>query len=93
MFVDEVMAGHRGSLSTIYGGNPAEAARRLFNYFKSSAVGQGMRDETIAAQIASAVDFIAPVENEMGRRSIGEVWFKPDAARRGETFMDLLREA
>ena len=92
VFVDEVMAGHPGSLSTIHGRNPAEAARRLFNYVKSSGTGQGMQDETIAAQLASAIDFIMPVENERGRRAIGEVWFRPAAERDGKDFVDLLRE-
>ena len=93
VFVDEIMAGNPGSLSTIHGRTPEEAAGRLFNLFKSSPAGQGMRDETVARMIGNAVDFIIPVENEAGARAIGEVWFAPDAARRGETFTDLLRGA
>ena len=92
VFVDEVMAGHPGSLSTIHGRTPAEAARRLFNYVKSSETGRGMQDPTIAAQLASAIDFIMPVENERGRRAIGEVWFRPAAEREGKGFADLLEE-
>ena len=91
VFVDEVMAGHPGSLSTIHGRNPAEAARRLFNLFKSSPAGQGMQDGTVVAMLASAIDFIIPVENDGGARAIGEVWFAPDAARRSEGFADLVR--
>lgn len=91
VFLAEVMAGHPGSLSTIHGRNPAEAARRLFNLVKSSPEGQSTQDATIAEQIGSAIDFIIPVENESGSRAVGEVWFAPDAARRGETFADLLR--
>ena len=91
VFVDEVMAGHPGSMSTIHGRNPAEAARRLFNLFKSSSAGQSMQDDTVVAMLASAIDFIIPVENDAGTRAIGEIWFAPDAARRGETFSDLLR--
>ena len=93
VFVDEIMAGNPGSLSTIHGRTPEEAAGRLFNLFKSSPAGQGMRDETVARMIGNAVDFIIPVENDAGARAIGEVWFAPDAARRGETFIDLLRGA
>ena len=91
VFVDEVMAGHPGSMSTIHGRNPAEAARRLFSLFKSSSAGQSMQDDTVVAMLASAIDFIIPVENDAGTRAIGEIWFAPDAARRGETFADLLR--
>ena len=90
VFLAEVMAGHPGSMSTIHGRNPPEAARRLFNLIKASEAGRGTNDETIAGQLASAIDFIIPVENDQGARSIGEVWFAADAARRGETFADLL---
>lgn len=90
VFLAEVMAGHPGSLSTIHGRNPPEAARRLFNLVKASEAGRGTADATIAAQLASAIDFIIPVENHEGRRALGEIWFAPDAARRGETFADLL---
>jgi len=92
VFLDEVMAGHPGSYSTLHGRNASEAARRLFNLVKSSAAGQGTKDETLCDQIGSALDFIIPVENDGGDRAIGEVWFRTDAERRGETFRDLLRE-
>lgn len=93
VFVDEVMAGHPGSLSTAHGRNPPECARRLFNMFKSSPAGRSMSDETVAAMLGNAIDFIVPVENDDGVRAIGEVWFAADARRRGETFVDLLRAA
>ena len=48
-------------------------------------------DDTVVAMLASAIDFIIPVENDGGARAIGEVWFAPDAARRGESFADLVR--
>ena len=91
VFLSEVMAGHPGSMSTIHGRNPPEAARRLFNLIKGSDAGRSTNDDTIAQQLASAVDFIIPVENDQGTRAIGEIWFAPDAARRGETFADLLK--
>lgn len=91
VFVDEVMAGHPGSLSTIHGSTAAQAAKRLFNYYKSSSAGATMKDETVASQVAGVIDFICPVEMGDGRlREIGEVWLKPDAARRGETLHNLL---
>jgi type IV secretion system protein VirB11 len=91
VFLSEVMAGHPGSLSTLHGRNAPEAARRLFDLVKSSEGGRGAKDETVASQIGSAIDFIIPVENDGGMRAIGEVWFAADAARRGETFADLLK--
>lgn len=90
MFIDEVSSGHPGSLSTIHGKTPDDAARRLFNLFKSSPAGQSMEDATVIACLAASIDFIFPVENELGARSIGEVWLAADARRRGETFADLL---
>jgi type IV secretion system protein VirB11 len=91
VFLDEVMAGHPGSLSTLHGRNAPEGARRLFNLVKSNKSGPGTEDETLAAQLGSAIDFIIPVENDGGVRAIGEVWFRADAERRGETFRELLR--
>ena len=44
----------------------------------------------MAEKVAGAVDLIMPIENLAGTRDIGEAWFAPDAARRGETFLDLL---
>ena len=90
-FVDEVSAGHPGSLSTIHGRDPSEAARRLFNLFKASPAGRSMEDATVVASLAASIDFIFPVENEAGARSVAEIWLAADARRRGETFADLLR--
>jgi type IV secretion system protein VirB11 len=89
VFLSEVMAGHPGSLSTLHGANPPEAARRLFDLVSD---GKPADDKTIVAQLEAAIDFIIPVENDGGVRSIGEVWFRGAAERRGETFSDLLRE-
>lgn len=90
MFVDEVSAGHPGSISTIHGRTPGEAALRLFKMFKASPAGQSMEDATVISALTVSIDFIFPVENELGDRSIGEVWLAADARRRGETFADLL---
>lgn len=92
MFVDDVSAGHPGSLSTIHGRNPAEAARRLFNLFKSSPAGTNMQDSTVVASLAASIDFIFPVENNAGDRAIGEIWLAANARRQGKTFADLLSE-
>ena len=93
VFLDEVMAGHPGSLSTLHGRNAPEGARRLFDLVKASKAGQAMEDRTVARQLGNVIDFIIPVENDGGDRAIGEVWFRPDAERRGETFADLLEES
>jgi hypothetical protein len=46
----------------------------------------------LPSNFSSALDFIIPIDNDGGVRELGEVWFRPDAQRRGETFRDLLRE-
>jgi type IV secretion system protein VirB11 len=92
VFLDEVMAGHPGSLSTIHGRNAPEGARRLFDLVKASKAGQAMEDKTVARQLGNVIDFIIPVENDGGLRAIGEVWFRPDAERRGETFAALMEQ-
>jgi type IV secretion system protein VirB11 len=89
-FLNEVMAGHPGSMTTIHGRNAAGACRRLFNLIKSA--NPGAEDQTLIAMLGNAIDVIIPVSNDAGVRSIGEVWFADDAARRGETVASLLRQ-
>jgi type IV secretion system protein VirB11 len=86
VFVSVIAAGHPGSMSTIHGTNPEEAARRLVDM-----ISDGKSDNAMAiGQLETAIDFIIPVENDGGVRAIGEIWFRPDAERRGESFRDLL---
>ena len=89
VFISEVMAGHKGSLSTLHGANPAEAARRLVDMISD---GKTACVDTVIGQLEAAIDFIIPVENDGGVRSIGEVWFRPVAERDGHSFRDLLTE-
>ncbi len=91
--VNEVTAGHPGSPTTIHGQTAPQAAKRLFNLVKGSEEGRMMEDATVANLLATAVDLIVPIATDGGARSIRECWFAPDAARRGSSFHDLLREA
>jgi type IV secretion system protein VirB11 len=91
IFCNEGVAGHPGSPTTIHGASPREAALRLFNNIKGSAEGSSMSDETVIALMSATIDLIAPIQNIGGVRSLGEVWFAADAARRGETLADLVR--
>jgi type IV secretion system protein VirB11 len=92
-FVNEVMSGHPGSPTTIHGGSAPEAAKRLFNMIKSSPEGSAIGDNTLINMLASAVTVIVPIGNDGGLRSVKEVWFADDAARRGESFANLLSES
>jgi type IV secretion system protein VirB11 len=51
-----------------------------------------LQDSTLIDLIAGAIDVIIPLEESGGVFGIGSVWFAADAARRGETAADLLRE-
>lgn len=88
IYLDQCMAGHPGSPTTIHGRTAAEAARRLFEMIMQSS---HLNSDTLIEMMATAIDVIVPIENERGVRSFGEIWFAADAARRGETFADLLR--
>lgn len=91
-YVNEGMTGHPGSLTTIHGDEPPQAARRLFNLAKGSVEGSAIQDGTLINMLATLVDVIVPVAViEGGRRALREVWFVDDASRRGESFADLLR--
>lgn len=91
-YVNEVVSGHPGSITTIHGRYPDQAFKRLFALVKGSARGAQWDDRTLCDLLASAVDLIIPFENYRTTYQIGEVWFAADAARRGETAADLLRD-
>lgn len=90
-YVNEVVSGHPGSITTIHGADPAQAFKKLFSLIKGSPKGAGFDDQTLCDLLASAVDLIVPFEVVGSTYRIGKVWFAPDAARRGETAANLLR--
>jgi type IV secretion system protein VirB11 len=91
-YVEEVVSGHPGSITTIHGRDAAQAFKRLFNMVKASGAGSAQEDATVVGMLASVVDVIIPFRNDAAVFSIGEVWFAPDAARRGEGVANLLRD-
>jgi type IV secretion system protein VirB11 len=92
-YINEVVAGHPGSITTIHGSNPEQAFKRLFALVKGSPQGGQWDDHTLMNFLASAVDLIIPFHNEGPLYEIREVWFAPDAARRGESAANLLMAA
>jgi type IV secretion system protein VirB11 len=92
-YISEVVSGHPGSITTIHGRNPEQAFKRLFALVKGSPQGGQWDDQTLMDFLASAVDVIIPFHNEGALYEIGEVWFAPDAARRGENAAHLLKAA
>ncbi|MDE8347809.1 MAG: P-type DNA transfer ATPase VirB11 [Acidocella sp.] len=92
-YINEVVSGHPGSITTIHGRNPEQAFKRLFALVKGSPQGGQWDDRTLMDFLSSAVDVIIPFHNEGALYEIGEVWFAPDAVRRGETAANLLRVA
>ena len=92
VYVNEVVSGHPGSITTIHGFGAAEAFRRLFALVKGSPKGAALEDRTLVELLSAAVDVIVPLHESGGTFGIGSVWFIADAARRGESAADLLRE-
>ena len=92
-YINEIVSGHPGSITTIHGRDPAQAFRRLFALVKGSPQGGRWDDRTLMEFLSAAVDLIIPFHNEGAVYEIGEVWFAADAARRGETAAHLLRAA
>jgi type IV secretion system protein VirB11 len=92
VYVNEVVSGHPGSITTIHGSGASEAFRRLFALVKGSPKGAALEDRTLVDLLSAAVDVIVPLQESGGVFDIGAVWFIADAARRGETAADLLRE-
>jgi type IV secretion system protein VirB11 len=93
VYLNEVNTGHPGSITTIHGGTPKQAFRRLWTLAKGSERGRSMADEAVDTLLADAVDVIVPFHNDGTLFSIEACWFKADAARRGETAANLRRGA
>jgi type IV secretion system protein VirB11 len=92
-YINEVVAGHPGSITTIHGTNPEQAFKRLFALIKGSPHGGQWDDDTLINFLSAAVDLIIPFYNYGPSYEIREVWFGPDAARRNESAANLLRAA
>jgi type IV secretion system protein VirB11 len=92
-YINEVVSGHPGSITTIHGANPSQAFQKLFSLVKGSAQGGKWDDQTLVNFLSSAIDLIIPFYNEGTIYEIREVWFSADAERRGETAADLLTAA
>lgn len=92
-YINEVVSGHPGSITTIHGSNAEQAFKRLFALVKGSPQGGQWDDKTLISFLVSAVDLIIPFHNEGALYEIREVWFAPDAARRGASAADLMLAA
>jgi len=91
-YLNEVVSGHPGSISTIHGGNPVQGFKKLFSLVKGSEQGAALQDATLL-EMLSAVDVIVPFHTTGETYEIGEVWLAADARRRGETVATLLSAA
>jgi type IV secretion system protein VirB11 len=92
-YLNEVVSGHPGSISTIHGANPVQAFKKLFALVKGSAQGAALEDKTLVEMLSAAIDVIVPFSTSGEVYEIGEVWLAADARRRGETVANLLAEA
>jgi len=85
-YMNSVVTGHPGSITTIHGQDAASAFKRLVLLCKAS------EDQAMMRMLSDAVDLIIPLKNEGELYSIRSTWFVADAARRGETAADLLTD-
>ena len=91
-YLNEVVSGHPGSISTIHGGNPVQGFKKLFSLVKGSEQGAALEDKTLIEMLSAAIDVIVPFHTTGEVYEIGEVWLAADARRRGETVATLLAE-
>jgi len=89
-YLNEVVSGHPGSISTIHGANPVQGFKKLFSLVKGSPQGAALEDKTLVEMLSSAIDVIIPFRTSGEVYEIGEVWLAADAKRRGETVANLL---
>jgi type IV secretion system protein VirB11 len=91
-YLNEIVSGHPGSISTIHGANPVQGFKKLFSLVKGSPQGGALEDRTLIGMLSAAIDVIVPFRTSGEVYEIGEVWLAPDARRRGETVAHLLSE-
>jgi type IV secretion system protein VirB11 len=92
-YLNEVVSGHPGSISTIHGANPVQGFKKLFSLVKGSGQGAALEDKTLIDMLSAAIDVIVPFQTTGEIYEIGEVWLAADARRRGESVADLLSAA
>ena len=92
-YLNEVVSGHPGSISTIHGANPKQGFKKLFSLVKGSPQGAALEDGTLIEMLSAAIDVIIPFHTTGEVYSIGEVWLAADARRRGESVATLLSES
>jgi type IV secretion system protein VirB11 len=92
-YLNEVVSGHPGSISTIHGANPVQGFKKLFSLVKGSPQGAALEDRTLIDMLSAAIDVIIPFHTSGEVYEIGEVWLAADARRRGETVANLLSES
>ena len=63
-YINEVVSGHPGSITTIHGRNAEQAFKRLFALVKGTPQGGQWDDQTLIDFLSSAVDVIIPFHNE-----------------------------
>jgi type IV secretion system protein VirB11 len=91
-YLNEVVSGHPGSISTIHGANPVQGFKKLFSLVKGSAQGAALEDKTLLDILSAAIDVIVPFHTDGDVYEIGEVWLGSDVQRRGESIGHLLSE-
>ncbi|MBB3175231.1 type IV secretion system protein VirB11 [Endobacter medicaginis] len=89
-YLNEVVSGHPGSISTIHGANPVQAFKKLFSLVKGSPQGAALEDKTLVDMLGAAIDVIVPFSTSGEIYNIGEVWLAAEARRRNETVAHLL---
>jgi type IV secretion system protein VirB11 len=92
-YLNEVVSGHPGSISTIHGATPVQGFKKLFSLVKGSPQGAALEDRTLVDMLAAAIDVIVPFHTSGEVYEIGEVWLAADARRRGETVARLLTDS
>lgn len=91
-YLNEVVSGHPGSISTIHGATPIQGFKKLFSLVKGSEQGAALEDKTLVEMLSAAIDVIVPFHTSGEVYEIGEVWLAADARRRGETVANLLAD-
>jgi type IV secretion system protein VirB11 len=92
-YLNEVVSGHPGSISTIHGADPVQAFKKLVTLVKGSPQGSSMEDKVLVEMLSAAIDVVVPFQSSGATYEVGEVWLAADARRRGESIATLLAQS
>jgi type IV secretion system protein VirB11 len=80
-YLRNVNSGHPGSITSVHASSAALAFEQLVLLIKQHPAGRALARRDIHSLLHAVVDVVIQCGLERQRRTVREIWFRPDAAR------------